>query len=118
MTALAWALLAALHALPAVALVRPSLLTTLYGVEPGTTAFMLLHHRAALFGVVVLLCLWALVDPGIRRAASVAVAASMVSFIALWWAHGAPAPLRTIAIADLVGLVPLAWVVWTAFRTT
>ena len=75
--------------MPALALVRPSLLTSLY--------------RAALFAVVVLLCLWALADPGVRRVASVAVGISMISFIVLWLANGSPAALKSIAIADLVG---------------
>lgn len=118
MTIAAWLLLAALHLLPALALVQPSLLTSLYGVEAGSTAFVLLHHRAALFAVVVMLCVWALVDPGVRRAASVAVGISMISFIALWLANGSPAALRSIALADLAGLVPLVWVGWAAFRTT
>jgi hypothetical protein len=117
MTAVAWALLAVLHLLPALALVRPSLLTTLYGVEPGSIAFLLLHHRAALFAVVVVMCLWALADPGVRRMASVAAALSMGSFILLWLGSGSPPALRTIAIADLVGLLPLAWVGWAAFRS-
>ena len=34
MVRLAWFLLALIHALPAIALVRPALLTSLYGVEP------------------------------------------------------------------------------------
>ena len=46
MVRLAWILLALIHALPAIALVRPSLLTTLYGVEPQAPAFILLWHRA------------------------------------------------------------------------
>ena len=112
----AWGLLGLIHALPALALFRPTLLTRLYGVAPGETAFTLLHHRAALFLVVVAICGWATFEPDIRRLAVVAVTISMVSFLALYAMAGRPAALRSIAIADLIGLIPLAVVAWSAFR--
>lgn len=116
MIRLAWLFLALIHALPATALVRPSLLTTLYGVEPGGPAYVLLWHRAALFAVVLLICCWAAVRPEVRQLAAVAVAGSMIGFLVIYWVQGAPATLRTIAIADLVGLPALAVVAWSAFR--
>ena len=113
---LAWLLLALIHALPAIALVRPSLLTTLYGVEPTSPTYTLLWHRAALFAVILLICCWAAFRPEVRQLAAVSVAISMVGFLIIYWVQGMPADLRTIAIADLVGLPALAFVGWSAFR--
>lgn len=116
MIRLAWLFLALIHALPAIALVRPSLLTSLYGVEPSAPAYALLWHRAALFAVVLLICCWAAVRPEVRKLAAVAVAISMIGFLVIYWVQGMPANLRTIALADLVGLPALAFVAWSAFR--
>jgi hypothetical protein len=113
---LAWVLLALIHALPAIALVRPSLITTLYGVDPGAPAYTLLWHRAALFAVVLLICFWAAFRPEVRQLAAAAVAISMGGFLLIYWMQGMPADLRTIAIADLIGLPALAFVGWSAFR--
>ena len=114
---IAWGLLGLIHVLPALALFRPALLTRLYGVAAGETAFTLLHHRAALFLVIVLICGWAIVDPAVRRLAVVAVAISMISFLLLYAMAGRPAALRSIAVADLIGLAPLAVVAWFAWRS-
>lgn len=46
---LCWAVLALIHVIPALALFKPALLTTLYGAQTGSVTYMLLHHRAALF---------------------------------------------------------------------
>ena len=116
MVRLAWLLLALIHALPAIALVRPSLLTTLYGVEPASSAYTVLWHRAALFAVVLLICYWAAFRPEVRQLAAVAVAISMVGFLVIYGVQGMPAHLRTIAIADLLGIPALAFVAWNAFR--
>jgi hypothetical protein len=116
MVRLAWFFLALIHALPAIALVRPSLLTMLYGVDAATPAYTLLWHRAALFAVILLICCWAALRPEVRQLAAVAVAISMAGFLVIYWVQGMPASLRTIAIADLVGLPALAFVCWSAFR--
>ena len=113
---LAWLLLALLHLPPAIALVRPGMIDTLYGVTRETAAFPLVQHRAALFAALVLICLWALADPGVRRLASIACAISMLSFLLLYWLAGAPPALRTIALADLLFLPVLAYAGWRAFR--
>lgn len=115
LTRLSWALLAIVHALPALAFFSPSLLTRLYGVSPGEPAFLLLQHRAALFLGVVIVCIWAAGDPGVRRLAVVVTGVSMASFLLLYFQAGMPPALRTIAIADLVGLIPLVYVVYRAF---
>jgi hypothetical protein len=113
---LAWAALALIHALPALALFNPGLISRLYGVAPSDGSFLLLHHRAALFACIVILCLWAAADPAVRRAASVVTAVSMLSFLMLWQGAGRPQALKTIAIADLIGLVPLVLAAWKAWR--
>lgn len=112
---IAWGVLAAIHASPAIALVRPALITSLYGVDRGAAVFPLLHHRAALFGVIVLVCVWAMVDPASRRVAAVAVAVSMVSFLTIFLLGGSPPGLRSIALADSIGLPALGYVAWRAF---
>lgn len=112
---LAWAALALIHATPALALFNPALISRLYGVPPTDGAFLLLHHRAALFLCVLILCLWAAADPGVRRAGSVVAAVSMLSFLWLWQGAGRPAALKTIAIADLIGLAPLVLVSWRSW---
>jgi hypothetical protein len=116
MVRLAWLLLALIQALPAIALVRPSLLTTLYGVKPEEPAFALLWHRAALFAVILLICCWAAFRPEVRQLAVVAVTISMAGFLIIYGVQGAPATLRAIAIADLAGLPLLVFVAWNAFR--
>lgn len=112
---ISWLVLAAIHALPAFALFRPSIIGRLYGVAGNNPLFLLLHHRAALFLVVFVLCVWAAFDPASRRVASVAVGISMVSFLTLYWSAGAPAALKSIAIADLAGIPFLMFVTWKAF---
>ena len=111
-----WAVLALIHLLPATALFRPSLIGSLYGVDPGSAAFLLLHHRAALFLAILVVCAWAAWRPEVRPLASVAVAISMLSFLWLYVSAGQPPALRPIAIADLVGLPFLAIAAWLAFR--
>ena len=112
---ISWVALALIHALPALALFNPALISRLYGVGPGDGAFLLLHHRAALFLCVLILCVWAAVDPTVRRAASAVVAVSMVSFLLLWQGAGRPAALNSIAVADLVGLLPMGFVILRAW---
>jgi hypothetical protein len=110
-----WGLLALVHLLPALAFVRPAQLASLYRVGPDNPLFSLMHHRAALFVVVVILCLWAAADPAVRRLAVIAVGFSMLSFLFIYWRAGQPQGLRTIALVDLIGLAPLALVAFDAF---
>jgi hypothetical protein len=101
---LCWSLLAAIHAVPAIAVFRPKLLTKLYGVEAESTLFLLLHHRAALFLGVCVTCVGAIFELEVRQLASLVVGISMVSFLLFYLRRGKPPALRTIAIADGVGL--------------
>lgn len=111
-----WLILAAIHALPALALFRPASLTTLYGIQPDNPLFLLMQHRAALFFAVFIACIFAAFIPESRRLAVLIVGISMVSFLALYWMAGSPTPFRTIALVDLAGLPFLAGVAWMAFR--
>ena len=116
LTVLSFLFLALLHLMPAAASLRPEVLTALYGVQPGDPAFALLQHRAALFAAVLVLCVWAAVDPQPRRAAALAAAISMLSFLWIYFTSGQPPRLRTIALADLAGLPALAFTLVAAFR--
>lgn len=105
---LAWAALAAIHASPAAVVLAPRLTRTLYGVDPQGGLGLLITHRGALFAAIVALCVVAAFDVGARRAASVAVAISVVGFLLLYARAGAPdGALRTVALVDLVALAPL-----------
>ena len=119
-----WLLLGTIHAMPSFALVMPSLLTKLYGVDArkgsgdgsaSLAVFVLMRHRAALFAAVTATCVYAVVDRGSRRLACIVVGTSMLSFLALYLIHGSPPPIKQIALADLLGLPALACVVSDAF---
>ncbi len=117
LTKIAWGLLALVHVAPAAVLLRPSLAQQLYGVSPTGEAGVLIIHRGALFLAIVALAVWAAFDDGARRAASLAVAISVIGFLIVYWRAGMPAgALRTIAIADMIAIVPLAFVVFAAWK--
>ncbi len=115
MLKIAWLILAAIHALPALAFFRPAMIGRLYQVSNDNPLFLLLQHRAALFFMVFLMCAWAAFDPGSQRLASAGVGISMLSFLFLFWKAGSPPALKTIAVADLFGIPVLAFVAWQAF---
>lgn len=110
-----WLLLAAIHASPALAFFRPAMLGAMYRLPADSPLFLLMRHRAALFLIVFIIAIWAAASPGVRQLASVAIAISMLSFLALYWQAGSPTALRTIARVDMIGLPILAWVAWRAF---
>ena len=111
-----WLILAAIHALPALAFFRPAGLTQLYGLSSDSPLFLLMHHRAALFLAVFVACIWAAFVPEGRKLASVVVAISMISFLILYWNAGQPVALRRIAIVDAAGIPVLALAAFLAFR--
>ena len=111
-----WSLLALIHALPALALFRPSGLTALYGIGPDNPMFLLMQHRAALFFAVFVAAAWAAYDPASRRLATIVVGISMLGFLALWIMKGMPPALRQIAIVDAIGVPILLYAGWLAFR--
>lgn len=106
-----WLILAAIHLTPALALVRPALLTKLYRLPPEGPLFLLMQHRAALFAAVATVCVIAAFHPPSRPVAAVVTGISMVSFLILDAAAGQPPALRTIARVDLIELIPFAMVV-------
>lgn len=109
---IAWGVLALIHLIPATAFVAPHLIGRLYGIAESDPFFPLLHHRAALFAVLLLICIWAIADSNVRHLAVFALALSMLSFLGIYWMAGQPESLRDIAIADLIGLPFLAFVAW------
>ncbi len=112
---LCYAVLSLIHVMPASMLFRPQAIGQLYRMEASGPLHALLHHRSALFAIVVLACIWAMFDPAVRRLAVAVVATSMVSFVAIYWHAGSPLSLKNIAIADIAGLPFLAYLAWAAF---
>ena len=112
-----WGLIALIHATPALALFHPTLISKMYGIEAGSDSFTLMHHRAGLFVVICVVCLWALFRPEVRLLASAAVGISMGSFVLIWWFAGASPALRGIAIADIIGLLIILYANFQAFRS-
>jgi hypothetical protein len=116
-TKVSWALLALIHASPAAVLFAPKLLRDLYGIEADGALGVLLVHRGALFLAIIAACVFALFDASSRRAASVVVTISVVGFLVVYARAGLPpGALRTIAIVDVVALLPLGWVLLAAWR--
>lgn len=112
---IAWIALALIHLAPAVAALIPGTITRLYGVPEQGTAGLLLQHRSVLFATIVVACVWAAFAPQPRPLAAVVTAISVISFLVIYALHGLPAgSLRPIAWADLIALVPLAYVGWRA----
>lgn len=112
-----WLLLAAVHVAPAATVVFSALADRLYGPLPGGSVGLLLQHRGVLFAVVLVTALWAAIDAQVRRLASVAVGLSVLGFLALYGADGAPeGPLGGVAIVDAVTTVPWVLVTLQAWR--
>jgi len=113
-TALAFAVVGAIHLMPIAPVFVPETLSRLYGIAPtDSTMLVLMRHRALLLALVGILCLWASWAPGVRPAALLAAAINVVGFLGFYALYGNPAgALRTIAIADLVALPPLAFAAW------
>jgi len=114
-TALAFAVVGAIHLMPIAPVFVPETLSRLYGIAPtDSTLLVLMRHRALLLALVGILCLWASWAPGVRPAALLAAAINIAGLLGFYALYGNPAgALRTIAIADLVALPPLAFAAWT-----
>jgi hypothetical protein len=116
-TKASWAILALIHASPAATVFAPGMIKRLYGIDANGPLGVLLVHRGALFLAVVVVCLFAIFEPNARRAASLVTGISVVSFLAIYAQAGLPqGALRTVAIVDIVALVPLGWVVFMSLR--
>lgn len=117
LTKIAWATLALIHASPSVVAFAPGLTRRLYGIDANGDLHVLLTHRGVLFLAIVAACLFGMFEPSARRALSIVVAVSIIGFLLVYLRAGMPSgALRTIAIVDLVGLVPLAWVLFAGWR--
>jgi hypothetical protein len=114
-TALAFAVVGAIHLMPIAPVFVPETLSRLYGIAPAdSTLLVLIRHRALLLALVGILCLWASWMPSVRPAALLAAAINIAGFLGFYALYGNPAgALRTIAIADLIALPPLAFAAWT-----
>ncbi len=112
-----WLIVALVHLSPFAAFFAPSLITRLYGIAADDPNFALFHHRAALFGVVFIVAVWAAFDADTRKLATVVTALSMTSFLLIYQLQGQPPALRTIALVDLAGLPFLAYAGWKAFTS-
>lgn len=113
----AWLVLALVHVLPAAILFAPDLAVRLYGIDPTGPAGLLIIHRGALFLAIMVVALWAMIDPATRRVSSLTVGISIIGFLAVYARAGLPdGPLRTIAMVDTVALLPLALVSYRAWR--
>src|SRR5882757_8638864 len=101
-TALAFAVVGAIHLMPVAPVFVPETLSRLYGLAPDdSTLLVLMRHRALLLAPV-------------RPAALLAAAINVLGFLGFYALYGNPAgALRTIAIADLIALPPLAYAAWT-----
>ncbi len=115
-TTAAWLTLMLIHLPPAAVFFFPSLTTTLYRISADTTEGILLVHRGALFLCIASAALWAAFDPWARFGCSILVSISLVGFLLVYLRAGTPAgALRTIAVVDAFGLVPLAFVLLSFF---
>jgi hypothetical protein len=113
---LSWTILALIHVPPASVSVAPALIGRLYGVEAGSDMGILLMHRGVLFLAIVVACLVAALHVTARPLACVLVALSIMGFLAIYAYGGMPTgPLRTIAVADTVALLPLLYVIVRQF---
>jgi hypothetical protein len=117
-TKVCWLLLGLIHVPPVFGLFRPAILTRLYGVTVEGNVVALLRHRAALFLVIFVICMWSIFRAEVRPMATVTVGISMIAFVAVWLLSGMPGSLRSIFAADLVGLPVLGVVGWHAFHKT
>jgi hypothetical protein len=102
-TALAFAVVGAIHLMPVAPVFVPETLSRLYGIAPDdSTLLVLMRHRAFLLALVGLLCLWASWWAPVRPAALLAAAINVLGFLGFYALYGNPAgALRAIAIANL-----------------
>jgi len=115
-TKLSWGALALIHLTPSLPIFRPNMIEKLYGADPAGDLGLLMTHRSGLFLAVFVATLFAIFNDEARRLATIVVGISMISFLVLYLQAGLPGgPLQKIAIADAIGIVPLALVIWQAW---
>jgi hypothetical protein len=93
-------------------------LAKLYGIKADDPDLLImLRHRSAVFAIVGLLLLAAIVRPELRTAAILAGLASAATFVVIAWQTGRYSlAIRRVVIADIVAVVVLviAGVAWLA----
>ncbi len=105
--ALFYALALGIHGVPALSALFPSKIAGLYGISAGdNTLLTLLQHRAVLFGVLALACIYAAHTVSARWPVLVGAVLSMGSFMIIALARGeAGGSLSKIVIVDAIGLL-------------
>lgn len=113
---LAWLALVLVHTPPALATFSPALRRRMYGVDADPQLNVILTHRGMLFLAVAVVCAYAGFVPAARQTASILAAISVVGFLLIYASARFPnGPLRPIALADAVALIPLAGVIADAW---
>lgn len=99
--------LALIHALPAMAVIAPARLSSLYGFDASDTVLTtLLQHRALLFAILSAALIYAIFIPSARWPVLIGTGVSMGGFLVIAWARGEMSgALRSIVMADVIGLV-------------
>lgn len=100
-------MLALIHALPAMAVLAPARLSSLYGFKAGDSVLTtLLQHRALLFGLVAAALVYAIFAPTVRWPVLIGAVVSMGGFLLIAVARGETSgALRSIVIVDVIGLI-------------
>lgn len=88
----------------------------MYGVDENPQLSAILTHRGVLFLAIAVVCAYAAFTPEARRAASLLAAISVIGFLLIYAGARFPqGPLRPIALADALALIPLAGAVMDAW---
>ena len=93
-----------IHLIPLSGVFGVGRLNTLYGISIGDPDLsILMRHRAVLFGLLGLFCVYAAMKPSLQLIALIAAAVSVGSFLYLAYATGGYSEeLRRVFIADVI----------------
>lgn len=99
--------LALIHALPAMAVIAPARLSSLYGFDASDTVLTtLLQHRALLFAILSAALIYAIFIPSVRWPVLIGAIVSMGGFLVIALARSEMSgALRSIVVVDVIGLV-------------
>lgn len=97
--------LAIIHILPALSGLSVSRMSALYGIDAGNETLMtLLQHRALLFGLIAVACIYAAHTPAIRWPVLTGTVVNMAGFIVAALMRGTMSgALSKIVIVDAIG---------------
>jgi len=95
-----------IHGVPALSALFPSKIANLYGISAGDNTLMtLLQHRAVLFGIIALACIYAAHSASARWPVLIGAVISMGSFMIIALTRGeAGGSLSKVVIVDAIGL--------------